>query len=198
MADFTAVSSVSRTLSGLLNAHFMSGDDPRLSTVSVHVSSPTEMREDGDEPALSVWLYRVTRNQYLLNHPPARTSPTTVERHPLPVNLHYLITPFAAEVTDKQDLLGRVLQTFNDHPILRGEDLDSGLGEGVAELRVSLEMLSLEDLTRVWNALEEPYQLSVTYEVRVAPIDSAHEPRPVVPVLERDAEFVRIVGTGGS
>jgi len=33
-------------------------------------------------------------------------------------------------------------------------------------LRVTLEALSLEDLSLVWDALSEPYQLSVSYVVQ--------------------------------
>jgi hypothetical protein len=47
---------------------------------------------------------------------------------------------------------------------------------------VRLEPLSLESITRVWEALDRPYQLCVSYEVTVVPIDSAHEPVVVVPV----------------
>jgi uncharacterized protein DUF4255 len=32
--------------------------------------------------------------------------------------------------------------------------------------------MSLEDITRIWNALERPYQLSVSYETTLIKIDS--------------------------
>ena len=38
------------------------------------------------------------------------------------------------------------------------------------ELKVRLEPLTLEEITRVWEALEGSYQLSVSYEVSVVNI----------------------------
>jgi len=32
--------------------------------------------------------------------------------------------------------------------------------------------MTLEELTRIWNALQSPYRLSVCYEVRIALIES--------------------------
>jgi len=34
----------------------------------------------------------------------------------------------------------------------------------------------------VWDALEIPYQLCVSYEVSVVPVDSALQPEPAIPV----------------
>jgi hypothetical protein len=48
-------------------------------------------------------------------------------------------------------------------------------------------------LSLVWEALSEPYQLSVTYLVQVVKIDSDREPEKVRPVLERDATYTQIL-----
>jgi hypothetical protein len=37
---------------------------------------------------------------------------------------------------------------------------------------VSLETLALEDIARIWNALNQPYQLSVSYEAAIVYIES--------------------------
>ena len=58
--------------------------------------------------------------------------------------------------------------------------------------RLSLEPHSLEELTRVWDALKEPYQLSVSYHVQVVEIDSDREPLEVAPVGAKDTEYYQI------
>jgi hypothetical protein len=40
---------------------------------------------------------------------------------------------------------------------------------------VDLCQFSLEELTRIWNALSQPFRLSVCYEVRIVLVDSTIE-----------------------
>ena len=61
------------------------------------------------------------------------------------------------------------------------------------QLRVALEALSLEDLSLVWDALSEPYQLSVSYVVQTVSIDSALEPVNTMPVLEKQTVYSKIL-----
>jgi hypothetical protein len=152
------------------------------------------MRQDS-ETGISLWLYRVTRNEHLLNHPPPRPAPNQVARHPIPIDLHYLITPLLNDPLDEQEMLGLVLQSFNDHPILRGPDLQGDLQGSDEELRISLETLSLEDHSRIWSALQEPFQASLTYLVQVVCIDSLLEPRQVAPVLTRESTTSQILSS---
>jgi len=97
----------------------------------------------------------------------------------------------------EQLLLGKVLQVFYDQPILRGNALQGDLDPTTVELRVLLETLSLEEITRVWYALssETGYQLSVSYEVQVIEIDSNLELEQVTPVKELFPQYHVIVGS---
>jgi hypothetical protein len=131
----------------------------------------------------------------MLNEPPERISPNQVARVPLPVLLFYLVTPITSDPGTRHTLLGRILQVLNDHSILRGADLQ-GVLEGTNEqLRVNLEALSLEELSLVWEALSEPYQLSVTYLVQVAKIDSDLEAIKSGPVIEKKSTYSQILSS---
>ena len=133
------------------------------------------------------------RDADLLNRPPERISPNQFRRSSLPVRLYYLVTPLVAKPEDRQTLLGRVLQLLNDHTQLLGADLQDSLVGSTDEFRVNLETLTLEELTRVWFSLSEPYDLSVSYEVQVVTIDSDGEPVEQPPVLVRTATYEQIV-----
>ncbi|MFQ5857713.1 MAG: DUF4255 domain-containing protein [Anaerolineae bacterium] len=193
MSEFTAIAAVSETLRSLLVEHITNSTDPQLAGVRIDLRSPKEMREDNETVGISLWLYRVARDGYTLNHPPERIAPNQLRPHPLPVNLFYLVTPIAQNPEDEQILLGRVLQVFNDHAVLRGSDLRDTLEGGTEEFRLTLETLSLEELTRVWDALKESYQLSVCYLVQVVTIDSDHEPVEAAPVLVKEATYTQIL-----
>ncbi len=58
-----------------------------------------------------------------------------------------------------------------------------------------LETMSLDEITRVWDALEGSYQLSVSYEVSVVNIDSATEPVAANPVHVVLPRYGAIVGS---
>jgi hypothetical protein len=145
-------------------------------TMVVSLGTPEEMTTNTQE-GVSVWLYRVTRDDERLNDPPTRLGPGQSRKTPLPLRLHYLVTPTVATdnltgAETEQTILGKVLQVLYDHPILSGADLQGDLSGTALQLTARLESLSLEEITKVWYALERSYELSVSYEVTIVYIDS--------------------------
>lgn len=198
---YTALRASSRTIAKFLEARFQA--DPLLSGffsggMVVSLATPQEMNEKPAE-GLSVWLYRIIRDDQRLNDPPVRISPTELRPPPLPVRLHYLMTPVTNEQTGdpetEQLILGKVLQLFHSHPVLAGADLQAEFAGTEVELRVRLEPLMLEEITRVWEALDGSYQLSVSYEVSVVNIMPELEPEQVSPVTISMPEHGLIVSS---
>jgi hypothetical protein len=189
---YTLIRSTSLTLQALLRAQFLS--DAIISpffggVMDVTLNNPEEMATNGIE-GVSLWLYRVVRDEERLNAPPERLGPDRLRPPPLPVRLHYLITPIvninaqtlAFSPEREHLLLGKVLQILYDVPLLRGTVLQDDLAGTSIELGVRLETLTLEEITRVWEGLNRPYQLSVSYEVAVVPIASERQPLDQTPV----------------
>jgi hypothetical protein len=195
MSDYTVIKGVSDTLFQILNDGITNNPDLQLNGVQIDLRSPKEMRM-AKAAGVSLWLYRITRDADLLNDRPQRVSPTQIRPTPLPIHLYYLVTPLVVDPGDRQTLIGRVLQLLNDHAMLRGADLQDSLAGASDEFRVTLETLSLEELTRVWFSLSEPYDLSVSYEVQVLKIDSDLEDVEGASVLSRKIGYAQIVGGG--
>jgi hypothetical protein len=208
----TALRATSLTVQGFLQAGIIADPslgpffDPVLGgTMQVSLNTPQEMAANGVE-GVSVWLYRVERDEQRLNAPPVRVSPTQLAPTPLPLRLHYLVTPVVAvdpafpltSPSREQELLGKVLQLCYEHPVLRGSDLLDALAGSAGELTMRLESMALEDVARVWNALQRPYQLSVSYEVSVAAIAPQAQPSLVSPVHVPAPEYGVIVGGDSS
>jgi len=122
MSDFTVVRAVTETLFNILKEGITNSPDPQLNGVAIDLRSPKEMRADNNTTGISFWLYRITRDADMLNNPPERPSPNQIKRQGLPVHLYYLVTPLVTKPEDRQTLIGRVLQLFNDHAILRGAE----------------------------------------------------------------------------
>ncbi|HEY7494586.1 MAG TPA: DUF4255 domain-containing protein [Candidatus Tectomicrobia bacterium] len=202
---YTALRATSRTIlqflddqfraDAILKSHFDGGG------MVVSLNTPQEMVGKPAE-GLSVWLYRVIRDDQRLNDPPVRLSATELQPSPLPLRLHYLMTPITnrqlGDPETKQLILGKVLQLFHSHPVLRGMDLQAESSGTEVELKVRLEPMALEEITRIWEALAESYQLSVSYEVSVVCIHSAREPEQVAPVKEVQPEYGLIVSSAAS
>jgi hypothetical protein len=181
----TALRDVSVSLKTLIGN--MLGNDPDVlallpagETLLVSLNTPEEMLQ-ANEQGLSIWLYRVIRDDNLLNVPPRRTAPDRLRAPPLPMRLHYLFTPVFERLEGvsapefEQILLGKVLQLFHEGPQLRGSMLLGTLAGRDLEITVRLETLALDELSRVWEALERSYQLTLAYEVAVVPIDSRRD-----------------------
>lgn len=176
----TALRATSQTLAAVLRARFLA--EPTLAVLFgaggavVSLSTPDEMvrrREIG----LSIWLYRVIRDDMTLGRQEERSSFDTFRRAPLPLRLHYLMTPMLSATADQtpeseQHILGAVLQTFHDHQPLSGADLAGDFAGTDTELNTRLETLSIDEITRIWDSLEQSYQLSLSYEVSVVEVAS--------------------------
>jgi len=135
----------------------------------------------GENPSqvrrISLWLYQVQENEFLRNKPKSReANDDTRVRYPaLPLNLFYLLTPSTNDVVGDQLVLGRSMQIFHDNAILRLENPDEPAE--AEELRITMCQRDLRELAEVWEALQQPYRLSVCYEVRVPRIASLRTER---------------------
>src|SRR5579871_6238890 len=179
---YTALTATSLTLAAFLrqsleaDANLKPFFDPAAGgTMVVSLLNPQEMAK---QPAqgLSLWLYRVIRDEDRINAPTIRETPREARMTPLPVRLHYLMTPVIQEGKNapefEQMVLGKALQLLYDHSQFRGTDLVGDFMGTDVIFTTRLETMTLEEITRVWTALVEPYRLSVSYEVSVLTIRS--------------------------
>lgn len=195
MSDYTGIREASLTLKARLTEAFI--DDPQLNALftamnyKVSLKSPKEMRTGNPpEKGLSVWLYQLERSAELTNRPAVRISPTELRRPPLPINLHYLFTPIAEQTETEQVIIGKVLQVLNDGTTVAPDPARPELRE---TLRISLETLDLESITRVWTALEAPYELCMSYLVHVIDVESGDEPTQTAAVLDRETSYEQLL-----
>lgn len=136
---------------------------------------------------MTIFLFDTIEDPAVRNQRPRRgiASPDITQRRPqVPLILRYLLTPWSGDRVTDQRLLGHALQTLHDDAILSGPQLQGGLEGSSEAIKLKLAPLTLEEQTRVWHAVQRPYRLSLTYEVRVIRIDS-DDVRTSPPVLSR-------------
>lgn len=199
---YRAINATTVTVIDLLTTHFRTDsllgtffDSGSGGNMIVSPRTPQEMA-DATDAGLSVWLYRIARDPELLNMPPRRTSDNTYEHRPLPLRLHYLMTPVVNDPNTsgndpglEQFIIGKVLQIFHDNPNIHGALLQGDLAGTGTTLTLRLEPLGLEEITRVWDAMERSYQLCVSYEVSLVMIGSAKEAAQIAPVESVTTEY---------
>ena len=187
MANFEVIAAVSQTLMGTLQAA-LDASFPPAGTVAVDfldVEAPPTTK------TLTIFLFEVGEDPSARNHARVReTEPPNmkIRKPPMALLLRYLFTAWGGEQLTRQKILGRTMQVLYDKPILSGLDLQGVLKNTDDALKVTLAPLNLEERTRVWQAVQKPYHLSISYEVRVVNLDSA-EGINVTPVTRRTAEF---------
>lgn len=195
MSSFKIILEVSRLLQATLWNGFAS--DTALTqhvpgADSIVLMNPAETARD-DNRRLSLWLYQVQPNEFVRNAPLQRlAADDSVQYPPLAINLFYLLTPATNSVEGDQMVLGRSMQILNDNAILM---LPSAEVPGeTEELHIGMCQRDLREIAEVWEALQQPYRLSVCYEIRIARIDSTRT-LPVGRVADRAAAFVALAGT---
>ena len=175
MSSYRVLGQVSRRLRSLLWESFQK--DAAIRQVvqdeeRIVWSNPTETLEDSSN-RLSLWLYRIEENEFEKNKPPHRINGNdrkmALAVPPLSLDLSYLVTPVTGNPESDLHLLGKALQVFYENSILVLHDSDEGTRE---ELKIILARISLEELTRIWEALNQPYRLSVCYKVRLTRIEA--------------------------
>lgn len=190
MAGLSAINAVGSSLVG----HFRAAYPETLATTTpcdFRLVVGAEFDDLVEAPTtVSVLLYRVTANEHLRSGL-APGAPGDA-RPPLSVNLHYLVTVWAAGAEAEQLLAAWVLRELHARPLLDAPVLEPAGGfEPGDVVHLIPEELTTEDLMRIWDALTPAYRLSFCYVARVVRIDLEDQPSGLPVVAER-----RRVGVG--
>lgn len=170
MSDFGVIADVSATLQILLSDALSVLAGPPLAEIhdlqGTIATSPAH---------LTLFLFEAAEDPSARNRPRVRTSSPpdiSVRKPPLALLLRYLLTPWSGDRVTDHRILGRAMQALYDNAIVSGSALQGGLAGTDAALKITQAPLSLEERTRVWHAVQRPYRLSASYEVRVIELDS--------------------------
>jgi hypothetical protein len=185
MATFVGISAVGLSIERLFNLAFAE-EEPVLGkkTKAVLVRTtdfdPKEVADKIGAPALSIFIYRVDFNKTMRAAWSAIASQDGRAR--LPLDLHFLITPWAGNAESELRILGRAMECLETTPVLSGPLLHPVADWAINEtIQIVLEEISTEAVMRTFDSLPTDYRLSVPYIARVMRID-ARVARPDIPV----------------
>jgi hypothetical protein len=193
MSNPNAIAAVTATLQAILGTEITA--DPDLNDTTVTALPLDKARGNNTANQLNLFLYQVLPNAAWRNMDmPTTVRPGETGMSPLALDLHYLITAFGRENDTSQPfdhhLLGKAMSVLYDHALLGPEEIQvafpgSGLETQPDRVRITLQPLSVEDISKLWMGFATQYRVSVGYDVSVTLIDSTQPVKTPLPVLKR-------------
>lgn len=127
---------------------------------------------------ISVYGYRVTINTARRNMPPTTGPDGRRYRAPLPLDLHFLLSPWAKNAVRQLRILGWAMRELQNVPILPagllnhyGPEHDTFRPGEAVEL--ICEPLTLQDMSHILEPIKYAQPLSVPYVARMVLVESA-------------------------
>lgn len=198
MSNSLAIAATTLTLRTLLDTQIPLRDTG-LNGLQVTTLPPDLARKSvGESTAqLNIFLYQTSVNAAWRNQDlPTQHRPGESGRPPLALNLHYLLTAYGNVAADDEGVshrvLGGAMSVLHDHPLLSREEIrsvltDADLADQFERLRVTPLTLPMDEMSKLWTALQTSYRVSAGYEVTVLLIDSQRPGPSSLPVLRRGA-----------
>lgn len=174
MANYRAIAATSAALAGLVRDRYPRNEFGTGLDISLY---QTRDFEEPMKDGFSIYLFRVAINGAVRNTPPRRLADGRRMRPSLPLDLQYLITPWASHVERQQRMLGWVMRMLEDTAMLSAGHLNHYVGESdtfnpAEGLEVVCDPLSLSDYLTLWDRLRPRLPASAAYTLRMVMIDS--------------------------
>ena len=186
MSSPLSIASVTSVIKSVLeNGLVMHGATTIVAELAVTAMPPDRITTGADERSqLNIYLYRITPNTAWRGIPTGGAQTNGARAVPLSLDLHYLLTAYGERDYHAETLLGSAMELLHQTPVLTHETIAptlaslaerSGSGasvfadviDSIDRITLSPEFLSMEDLTKLWSALQARFRLSATYQVSV-------------------------------
>ena len=196
MSNYLAIATVTATLQRILQAAIqVDVDGARVTTVK-----PANLGGGTPETGVNLFLYQVTSNPIWAtsNIPDRLEGKSGAKKSRVGLDLNYLLTFYGNEVElEPQRLLGSVVRTMQDKGAIVSEMIretladsrfsflgDSDLGDQIELMQIKPLDLSLDDISKIWSALQSPLVISIAYKASVVIIEGETPATQALPVRE--------------
>ncbi|MBS0168332.1 MAG: DUF4255 domain-containing protein [Nitrospira sp.] len=193
MSNSLAIASVTATLRRLL-------EKGGVEHVTVRPLDKAPEGINADKQRINLFLYQALPDAAFRNmEMPGRVKSGETGQPPLPLTLYYLLTAYSGDERDEtrsHALLGEAMRILHDHPLLGTDEIRdavradrdlaaSDLADQVERVRITLQPLLFEEMSKLWTTFQIHYRLSAAYQVSVVLIESTRLTRTPLPVLLR-------------
>jgi hypothetical protein len=190
MSNSLAIAAVTATLRNLLTQG-VTADLPDATVSTKSLDKARDSNDSGNQ--LNLFLYQTVSSAAWSNMDmPRQVKPGETGQPPLALDLYYLITAYGQNDDDvfSHRLLGRAMSILHDHPLFGAAEIEAALPGNdlhgqIERVRITPQPLSLDDMSKLWNAFQTQYRISTAYQVAVVLIESTRPARTPLPVLTR-------------
>jgi hypothetical protein len=220
MSSALAIAGVTAVLKDLLHNAVIDHDlVASVGDVIVTALPPDVIKTDGADAKsqLNLFLYQATPNAGWRNVglPSRSSNGDRVTNPPLALNLHYLLTAYGVKDLHAEILLGYAMQLLHETPVLSREAIrkaldpspisggsglpptlealaTSELADQIEAIKITPETMNMEEVSRLWSAMQARYRPTAAYQASVVLIESRRALRPTLPVLDRRVHAVQL------
>lgn len=170
MGRYTMIADVGEKLVSILQRELVPAVLPNPNEVGL--CSP----EDHGDISLGLFLYDVKESEEVRQQGAAVIKKEKLMKPPIYLNLYYMITAYSGgdiryKLTQEQRILGKVMQTFYDYPMIPLEEVDKDAVNGM-DPRIQMQKISIDEKSRIWNFPNVGNKLSLFYKVSPVAIES--------------------------
>jgi hypothetical protein len=213
MSTALGVASVSFVIVDLLNNGLIDRDiSSAVGDVVVTALAPDQVEaQTTARSQLNLFLYNVTQNEAWrnMNYPSRNYRGERIDNPPLALNLHYLLTAYGVEQFHAEILLGYGMQLLHENPVLPRDAIrqslaapsqvtgggslptamlnlfNSELADQVEMIKIWPQMLTTEEISRLWTAFQAKYRPTAAFQCSVVLISSEQPGKQALPVAAR-------------
>lgn len=194
MATFPAIAATGLAVVGLLKD---ASAGTEFSDLRFELYQAGDFQSGLVTEGVTVYAHRVTVNTARRNLPPSVGPDGRRYRPALPLDLHFLVTPWAKSAVRQLRILGWAMRELQNVPVLPagllnhyGPEHDTFRPHEAVEL--ICEPLPLQDMSHVLEPIKYAQPLSVTYVARMVLIESALPIEEGAPVQTREFDYAKV------
>ena len=210
MSTALRIASVTQVLKDLLNTGLAENDLSGFinGTISITSWAPDKIdTSTGKEIGqLNLFMYQATYNQGWRNigQPTFNSGGERIANPPLVLDLHYLLSAYGSAELHTDILLACGMLVLHEKTILDKKLIksiidnqppgssslkllsDSAILDQTEQIAVTPELLSIEDISKLWAAFGAKYRPTAAYKVSLVMIQNTRSIKPGLPVKQRN------------
>jgi len=192
MSNFRAIAAVTQVLKEVLSNGLTDAGLTAAVTALPLDKIDTGTSEDNQ---LNLYMYMTNPNAGWRNRDfPSRNSQGQRVSNPyLALDLHYMLTAFGEEEFDAEQLLGCGMLLFHELGVLPRNLIDieltnplstAGLSKQLEQIKITQDILSTEEVSRLWTIFGAKHRQSAYYKVTVVLLESEKPTKSALPVKQ--------------
>ena len=176
-----------------------------LGEVTVSSDPPDSLDLKSTAARINLFLFQATENQGWRNFALPARSPNgdRTSNPPLALDLSYLVTAYGVGDYYPEVLLGYAMFVLHEMPVFTRDAIRDALGasssdplfkalttsslaDQIEQIKIVPQTMSVDELSKIWTALQSQYRPTAVYKVSVVLIESEKSVKPTLPVRARN------------